>query len=480
MKRPAKILTLLTAAALSVGLLAACGGDTQETSAQQAIQGRSIFIDQSGVAFWGYGPLICTGLVDENGHIYDPVVEGQTTSDIYGMAVYNKDLYLASNDGLFRYDLEIFQEGGTMSPQMLTEDSIDDGFEIWADTIYYRYGTSLYSISVEGGERTKMATDTDGFTVTADGIYYTSSEGGIYRLSFDGNLQERIVQTEEDCQFNLVGDSIFYRCDGSDQICQVSLKDGSTTVVNKPRTLSDYSYLWIWGDQLLYEDSHYERFLLSLTDGSERSLGDDGFLPDKEEGFLSGSILYGCNIYTGSLQEYHLTTGEVCQLETKPVVQAALQEQADTTSGASTGLPADYDILSGLQITEGNQGLTWVMSEHIIMSFPTRYATQLEQYSSTSFGIIYVPAALSGCGGQLVTIEAFPVGDTSYQQAPSWTLAGQAEGIQYVAFFPTDVQFDPNDCTQAEEYPALLDYLKKIGSSDGPFQCGVIGQGGPR
>ena len=478
MKRPAKLLTLLTAAALSAALLASCGSDTQETSAQQAIQGRSIFIDESGVAFWGYGPLICTGLVDENGHIYDPVVEAQTTSDIYGMAVYNKDLYLASNDGLFRYDLEIFQEGGTQAPTMLTEDSIDDGFEIWEDTIYYRYGTTLYSIPIDGGEETKVATDTEGFTVTADGIYYASTEGGIYRLSFDGALQERITQTEEDCQFNLSGDSIFYRCDGSDQICQVSLQDGSTTVVNKPRTLSDYSYLWVKGDTLLYEDSHYEHFLLSMDDGSELSMG-DGSLPHKEEGFLYGDILYSCNPYTGSILEYHLSTGEVCQLETKPVVQAALQEQADTSSGASTDLPADFDILSGLQITEGDQDLTWVLSEHIIMSFPSQYATQLEQYDATSFGIIYVPAALSGYGGHLVTITAYPIGDTSYQEAPSWTKAGQAEGIQYIAFFPTDVQYDPSDPTQAKEYPALLDYLYQIGSTDAPFQCGVIGQGGP-
>ncbi|MBR5534347.1 MAG: DUF5050 domain-containing protein [Ruminiclostridium sp.] len=479
MKRPAKILTLLTAAALSVALLAACGSGSQETSAQEAIHGRSIFIDESGVAFWGYGPYICTGLVDENGHIYDPVIEGQTTSDIYGMAVYNKDLYLASDDGLFRYDLEIFQEGGTMSPTLLTEDSIDDGFEIWEDTIYYRYGTSLYSIPIDGGEETKVATETDNFTVTADGIYYAADDGGIYRLSFDGALQERIIQTEEDCLFTLAGDTIYYRCEGSDQICQLNLADGSTTVVNKPRSLSDYSYLWVFDGQLLYEDSHYERFLLSLSDGSEVSMGDDGFLPDQEEGFLVGDILYGCNIYTGSIQEYHLTTGEICQLETEPVVQAALLAQTDTTSGSSTALPADYDILSGLQITEGNQGLTWVMSEHIIMSFPTQYATQLEQYDATSFGIVYVPAALTGYGGQLVTIAAYPMGDTSYQEAPSWTLAGEADGLQYVAFFPTDVQFDPNDPTQREEYPALLEYLRQIGSTDAPFQCGAIGQGGP-
>jgi len=478
MKRPAKILTLLTAAALSVSLLAACGSDSQETSAQQAIQGRSIFIDESGVAFWGYGPLICTALVDEEGHLYDPVVEAQTTSDIYGMAVYNKDLYLASDDGLFRYDLEIFQEGGTMSPTMLTEDSIDDGFEIWENTIYYRYGTSLYSISIDGGAETKMATDTDGFTVTADGIYYASSEGGIYRLSFDGALQERLTETEADCQFCLVGDTLFYRCEKSDQICQFSLKDGSTTVVNKPRSLSDYSYVWANGTYLVYEDNHYETFAF-LRDGSgETSLGDDGVLAHKEEGVLLDNLLYTCNHYSGQLRTLHLDTGEVAELETEDVVQAALQSQSDTTSGASTSVPADYDILSGLQITEGNQGLTWVMSEHIIMSFPTQYATQLEQYDATSFGIIYVPAALSGYGGHLVTIAAYPAGDTSYQEAPSWTLAGQADGLQYVAFFPTDVQFDTNDCTQAEEYTALLDYLKQIGTPDAPFQCGAIGQGG--
>lgn len=479
MQRSAKALALVMAAALSVTILGACSSQPAEDPASQVILGRSIFLDESGVAFWGYGPYICTGLLDENGNVYDPVIEGQTTSDIYGMAVYNKDLYLASDDGLFRYDLEIFQGEGTTSPQMLTEDSIDDGFEIYQDTIYYRYGTSLYSISIDGGEETKMATDTDGFTVTADGIYYASSEGGIYRLSFDGALQERLTETEEDCQFSLVGDTIFYRCEKSDQICAFSLKDGSTTVVNKPRSLSDYSYVWANGTYLVYEDNHYETFAF-LRDGSgETSLGDDSVLAHKEEGVLLDNFLYTCNHYTGQLRTLHLDTGEVTELETEDVVQAALQAQSDTTSGASTSVPADYDILSGLQITEGNQGLTWVMSEHIVMSFPTQYATQLEQYDATSFGIIYVPAALSGYGGHLVTIAAYPAGDTSYQEAPSWTLAGEADGLQYVAFFPTDVQFDTNDCTQAEEYPALLDYLEKIGTPDAPFQCGAIGRGGP-
>lgn len=479
MKRFAKALALLTAAALSVTLLGACSSQPQEDPASQVILGRSIFLDESGVVFWGYGPYICTGLVDEEGHIYDPVIEGQTTSDIYGLAVYNKDLYLASDDGLFRYDLEIFQEGGTMSPQMLTEDSIDDGFELWEETIYYRYGTTLYSIPISGGEETKVATDVDTFTITSDGIYYASDEGGIYRLSFDGSLQERLTETDKDCQFCLVEDTIFYRCNGSDQICQFSLTDGSTTVVNKPRPLSDYSYVWANDTYLVYEDSHYETFSF-LRDGSgETSLQKNGVLADKAEGVFAGDILYTCNPYSGLLRTFHLATGEVADLETEDVVKAALQAQAETTSGASTAVPADFDILSGLQVQEGSDGMSWINSDHISMAIPSQYPTQLQQYDARSFGILYTPAWADGFGGQLITIQVYPTGDNSYTEAPSYALIGEADGLQYVAFFPTDVQFDPDDPTQAQEYRALLDYLNKIGTPAVPFQYGLNGRGGP-
>lgn len=476
MKRLAKALALLAAAALSVTLLGACSSGTQEPAAQQAIQGRSIFLDESGVVFWGYGPYICTGLLDEEGRIYDPVIEGLTTSDIYSMAVYNQDLYVASADGLFRYDLEIFQGEGTNAPLTLTEDSIDDGFEIWQDTLYYCYGTSLYSIPVDGGEETKVASEVGSFTITADGIYYVSREGGIYRLSFDGALQERLTETEEDCQFCLVGDTIFYRCEGSDQICQFSLTDGSTTVVNKPRSLSDYSYVWANDTHLVYEDSHYETFSYLRDDGTETSLHKNGVLADKAEGVFAGDILYTCNPYSGLLRSFHLATGEVNDLETEEVVQAALQAQADTTSGSSTASTGDYDILSNFRVQEDTDGMSWILSDHISLAIPSQYATQLEQYDAYSFGILYTPAWAEGFGGQLISIRAYPAGDTSYTQAPSYTLAGTADGMQYVVFFPTDVQFDTSDATQSKEYPALLDYLENIGTPDVPFQYGTLNQ----
>lgn len=122
------------------------------------------------------------------------------------------------------------------------------------------------------------------YSVTADGIYFTQKEGGIYRLSFDGALQERLVETGEKCHFVLSGDVIFYRCEENDQIYEYAMKDGSVSVVNKMQPLSDSSCLWATEQFLLYrsDDDAYE---YNRTSGEEKDSTRERSCPIRKRAF---------------------------------------------------------------------------------------------------------------------------------------------------------------------------------------------------
>lgn len=70
-----------------------------------------------------------------------------------------------------------------------------------------------------------------------------------------------------------------------------------------------------------------------------------------------------------------------------------------------------------------------------------------------------------------MTIRAYGWGDNSYSELPSYQIAGLSSDKKYVAIFPTDVQYDSNDSIQCSEYPALLEYAKRVDQDnpDNPF-----------
>ena len=79
---------------------------------------------------------------------------------------------------------------------------------------------------------------------------------------------------------------------------------------------------------------------------------------------------------------------------------------------------------------------------------------------------IYLWAAQQeGYGGKLVTIRAYDLNDNSYGQLPSYHVAGVGKnaGVRFIAEYPTDVQWNPNDATQDADYRDLQAYLQKIG-----------------
>ena len=122
---------------------------------------------------------------------------------------------------------------------------------------------------------------------------------------------------------------------------------------------------------------------------------------------------------------------------------------------------SDFDILSGLHIYTSN-GWAVMDADNFYMTLPTAPRIGYNQPDKDSFTIYYAAAKNAGYGGVVVTIKAYDYGDTSYNQLPSYRIAGTNDKKVFVAIFPTDVQFNNMDMTQQTEYGTLLNWAKSI------------------
>lgn len=130
-----------------------------------------------------------------------------------------------------------------------------------------------------------------------------------------------------------------------------------------------------------------------------------------------------------------------------------------------TGSECDFDIASNLKFTPDG-GDTILENDYFSLQFPAMIDWDYNVVNNTTLEIIYEPAARSGFGGNVVTIMACDWNDNSYAELPDWSLAGTDENMKYIAVFPTDVRFDPNDQTQAKEYQELLDIAQDMDCND--------------
>lgn len=458
--------------ALLLLLLVCLGGCASGETADVpgATLGRTVVVDDNGVVFWGYGSYLCSGLAGdpEEMTVNDIAIKAQTTSDIRSLAIYNGYLFLDNEgEGIFRYNMADM-EAGSVTPELVTEKDPNDGFEIWEDQVYFEYGGNLYQVPVTGGEPTAILRNMYTYSVTADGIYFTQKEGGIYRLSFDGALQERLVETGEKCHFVLSGDVIFYRCEENDQIYEYAMKDGSVSVVNKMQPLSDSSCLWATEQFLLYrsDDDAYE---YNRTSGEEKRLYEGKILPDKEEGFWVDGVLYSYDQYRAAMYLIDPEQGvAILDMEqaVEPLLTQAASSATQTKTDASSG---GYDITAGMYKKAESESWYTLCSDYIAMRLPNAQ-WDWEKTSNEAVCIYYTPARNAGYGGDLVTIKAYDLGDTSYQDLPAWAWAGADSQKTYIAIFPTDLRYDPSSSAQKQEYTELLEYVKAIGGQNSPFQ----------
>lgn len=100
------------------------------------------------------------------------------------------------------------------------------------------------------------------------------------------------------------------------------------------------------------------------------------------------------------------------------------------------------------------------------MQFPAYIDWEYEVVNNTTLKIYHSGAKKDGFGGTVLTIMAYDWGDNSYEEFPSWAVAGSSADKKYIAVLPTDVQFNPKDSVQASEYREMLQIAEDMDSND--------------
>lgn len=143
----------------------------------------------------------------------------------------------------------------------------------------------------------------------------------------------------------------------------------------------------------------------------------------------------------------------------------------ETTTETTTEAPAPYDIASNLTFEDGQtaDGETAAVldTDHFTLTLASADDWSYKINNETSITIYDIAARDAGVGGRLATIIAYDKDDKSYEQLPSFTVAGESGDKVYIVEYPSDVQFDPQNKT----YLPMYDQLQKIrdGAADSPL-----------
>lgn len=153
--------------------------------------------------------------------------------------------------------------------------------------------------------------------------------------------------------------------------------------------------------------------------------------------------------------------------------QTKSTEQTEATEETTTEAADDYDIMKGSKL-EANGSELLLYGNDFLLIMPNNDDWGYEQTSPTSVTIYDKDSREDGFGGNLVTIMAFDPSDKSYEDFPDYAVAGTGQNVNktFIALFPSDAQFDPNDAEDEAEYMELFNHVKKIGegAANSPFQ----------
>ena len=144
-------------------------------------------------------------------------------------------------------------------------------------------------------------------------------------------------------------------------------------------------------------------------------------------------------------------------------------------------LYGSFDIFAGLEVY-ATSGIVIMDADHFYMMIPNNLNWGYQQTSKDSFEIYHKPSRQAGFGGGVVSITAYDPDDTDYEMLPSYKVCGITMDKVYVAAFPTDVQFDPQNEESAAEYRKLLDWAYTLDDEsmdvDNPFEVREMEDGG--
>ena len=140
-------------------------------------------------------------------------------------------------------------------------------------------------------------------------------------------------------------------------------------------------------------------------------------------------------------------------------------EAANGNSSGGTDASSPYDVSKGFETVAPGDGIAYLYFNDFMLVMPDndKYSFDMEGDSVTFY---LFSAQQEGDGGKLVTIKAYDIDDNSYEELPmEFHVAGVGQNVnkRFVAIYPSDLQYNPQDSQQAADYRDLYDHLHKIG-----------------
>lgn len=453
-----------------LGGIALCILLTQGVCADEGagvVYSSSAFVHESGVVFWGWNNALCSGLMDEEGSVYDFVKEGTMPDQINDVAIDGNDLYLGTFDGIFRMNLEEYQQENTQA-QMLCDGSAIYGFQICDGYLYSRLGDGVRRIQLDSLEAEEILTGISDYQVMEDGICYADGDGGLFFVEHDGTGREFWADTAAETKIVLHGDKVYYWGEEESHLHCYSRETGASADIPLSGELYPKEYVWVTDDYLVYTaaDKGKTVYKYYFEDGREETLDELYSLPDREEGMLRDGVIYSAvvgTIYWEDIQDNTDGSADMDEI-------LGGDEEAISGVEQDAAVQDGYDIgkNAAIHVSEGN---AFFGNDYFQLYLPADVGWDYESVDSQTVRFFMTDAKNGGFGGTFLTIEAFDWGDNGYEDWPACRVAGVSGEKKYVALFPTDLQYDPQSEEQMTAYQRLRDLVERIGpeSPDNPF-----------
>ena len=449
---------------------------------------RSSYIALNGnKLYWCFDNTVCVADTQASGALSDCQSLGTMTEDVSSIAFSDSQLYINSKDGLYRADTGSFSGNDLLSSatRLIDVKYIAD-FCVTEDAIYYSRANKLFQTDLNGQNENEILSGIKDFFVSGKEIYYLSAGGVLHRKEAGTSMDEILLETAGAEKILLQGNDIYLK--GTS--LQLYHADSNTAETLSLPYSPDFSHSVLATDDFILYKTKAGNYARYYPDTQEKEIYDYAFFEERPYSVTSGNYHYYCFRNTqvtivnlDTLEYEHFDAEESSNTTSKPAStetgKSASTETGKTdgnASGKTSGKTSGYNIAANLQcrITDGF-GLA--ESDYFSLVFPyDDFANNrwvIEPIDNNTIAFYYDKAKNSDYGGWVFSISAYDWGDNSYSELPDYTIADTSSEKKYIAIFPTDVQFDYSDSTQAKEYGRMLEFARNIDSKkdSNPFSA---------
>lgn len=399
--------------------------------------------------FWGWDTILCSAQVDENGDIYNIAAEGTMQERIMDIAIAEDTIYLTTYDGLFYTSLDDFGQSAA-NAQMLYDSMLLDGFQLYDGYVYYRSGSSLKRTPDDRAQEERLLTGVEDYQVTEEGIFYTDEDGGLFFIRHDGSGKEFLTDTPREAQIVMHGDDIYFWGKENARLYCFDLNREITQEIFLNEEFYTSDDIWVTDEYLAYRSTDYDCYKYYFADGSEEALDELASLPEERAGWLQEEILYSAGMdtfYWKSLRDNW--------------TERIKKEDVFGGEALEENIPADFDMGKGAGIGV-SEGSSFFSNDYFMLYLPADVGWNYEIINENTVQFFLESASESGYGGKFLSIRAYGWGENGYEEIPRYRIAGLSNDKIYVAIFPTDLQYNPDDPQQAAEYQRVQEFMERI------------------